>query len=201
LEARDDRGNSLLAQTAASPLIFRSAGYLGGTCSSVVHVRAPLNRPEDPGRTIKILRGVIPLRITSRQADPLVVPLAEAAGKTFDKGDIHLSVHDIRSDPRNRQRQIELTVREHRTLGLSGGDDPLAHELGARFDPRQQNIEVIDERGQVLPWFQTGLDMEASRLTLTLAGPVGAEPKELRYYRLVETTLNLPFTFTDVPMP
>jgi hypothetical protein len=201
LEARDDRGNSLLTPSAASPVIFRSAGYLGGTCSSVLHLRAPLNRPEDPGRTIKILRGVIPLRITARQPDPLVVPLADAAGKSFDKGDIHLSVHEIRSDPRTRQRQIELTVRENRAEGPSGGDDPLAHDPTARFDPRQQNIEVIDDRGQVLSWLQTGSDMESSRLTLTLAGAFGPEPKELRYYRLVGTTLDVPFTFTDVPMP
>jgi hypothetical protein len=84
---------------------------------------------------------------------------------------------------------------------LIGEDDPLSRDLGARFDPRQQNIEVIDARGQVLPWFQTGLDMESSRLTLTLAGPAAAEPRELRYYRLVETTLDVPFSFSDVPMP
>ena len=43
--------------------------------------------------------------------------------------------------------------------------------------------------------------MESSRITLTMAGLAGAEPKELRYYRLTGTTVNVPFTFTDVPMP
>ena len=200
-EARDDQGNTLLAAGQATSVLTRNAGYLGGTCSSVVHVRAPLNRPENPGRTIKILRGLIPLRITARQPDPLVIPLANAAGKSFDKGDLHVTVHEVRSDPNNRQRQIELTVRESRAEAIPAGDEAMAPNFGNRMDPRQQNLELLDARGQILPWFQTSIDLESSRITLTMAGLAGAEPKELRYYRLTGTTVSVPFTFTDVPMP
>ena len=200
-EARDDQGNSLLGAGQGASVLTRNAGYLGMTCSSVVHVRAPLNRPENPGRTIKILRGVIPLQITARQTDPLVIPLASAAGKSFDKGDLHVVVHEVRFDPNNRQRQIELTVRESRAEPLPAGDEAFAPNFGARLDPHQQNLEVVDARGQALPWFQTSVDMESSRITLTMAGLAGTEPKELRYYRLTGTTVSVPFTFTDVPMP
>ena len=128
-EARDDQGNSLLEGGQAASVVTRNAGYMGMTCSSVVHVRAPLNRPENPGRTIKILRGVIPLRITARQPDPLVIPLASAAGKSFDKGDLHVVVNEIRSDPNNRQRQIELTVRDSRSEAIPAGDEALGSEF------------------------------------------------------------------------
>ncbi len=110
IEARDDRGMSLVPENQGSPGMIRVSGYLGGTCTSVLHLQASLNRPEAPGRTIKILRGSIPLRVISRQADPLVVPLADAAGKSFDKGDLHLAIHEVRSDPNRRQRQIELSI-------------------------------------------------------------------------------------------
>ena len=166
-----------------------------------MHVRAPLIRPENPGRTIKVLRGVVPLKITARQPDPLVIPLASAAGKSFDKGDLHVVVHEVRSDANNRQRQIELTVRESRAEATPSGDEVMTPNFNSRSDPRQQNLEVVDARGQTLPWFQTSIDVESSRITLTMAGLAGAEPKELRYYRLTGTTVNVPFTFTDVPMP
>jgi hypothetical protein len=34
-----------------------------------------------------------------------------------------------------------------------------------------------------------------------MSGPAGTEPKELRCYRLSETAVNVPFSFSDVPMP
>lgn len=200
-EARDDEGNSLLEVGQAASVLNRNARYLGGTCSSVLHVRAPLNRPENPGRTIKVLGGVIPLSITARQPDPLVIPLATAAGKSFDSGDLHVVVHEVRSDPNNRQRQIELTVRDSRAEALPTSNEGIAPTFGSRVDPQQLNIEVLDARGQALSWFQASVDMESSRITLTMAGLAGAEPKEIRYYRLIETTVNVPFTFADVPMP
>ncbi len=201
LEARDDQGNSMRMDSLGSPVLPRNVDYLGGSCSSVVHVRAPLNRPENPGRTIKILRGSVPLRITSRQPDPLVVTLAAATGKAFDSSDLHVQVHEVRFDPNTQQRQIELTVRATRSGGLPAADEESVTDLGSRFDPHQQNIEILDTRGHVVPWFQTSVDMESSRITLSMAGPASAEPKELRYYRLSESTVNVPFSFSDVPMP
>jgi len=201
LEARDDQGNSLRMDNPGAPVLTGNADYLGGPCSSVVHVRAPLNRPENPGRTIKVLRGSVPLRITARQPDPLVVPLATATGKAFDSSDLHVLVHEVRFDPNTHQRQIELTVRVTRSGGLPAADDESVADLGSRFDPHLQNIEIIDTGGHVVPWFQTSIDMESSRITLSLAGPASAEPKELRYYRLSESAVNVPFSFSDVPMP
>ncbi len=201
LEASDDLGNSLRMANPVALLPSGNADFLGGACSSVVHVGAPLNRPEHPGRTIKILRGSVPLRITARQPDPLVVPLATAAGKAFDSGDLHVLIHEVRLDPNTHQRQIELTLREARSGGLPSADAESVVDVFSRFDPHQQNIEIIDTQGNVVPWFQTLTDMESARVTLTLAPPALSEPKELRYYRLSETAVNVPFSFSDVPMP
>jgi len=129
------------------------------------------------------------------------VPLATAAGKAFDSSDLHVLVHEVRADPNTHQRQIELTVRVTRSGGLPASDEESVSDLGSRLDPHQQNIEIIDTRGHVVPWFQTSIDMEASRITLTMSGLAGTEPKELRYYRLSETAVNVPFSFSDVPMP
>ena len=75
-------------------------------------------------------------------------------------------------------------------------------EPDSRIRPFQQNLEIVDAGGRVLPWFQTSVNVEASRVTLTLVGaPRVDEPKELRYYRLSQTMVDVPFSFNDVPMP
>ena len=114
---------------------------------------------------------------------------------------LHLAIHQVRVDPNNRQRQIEIAIHDDRSDGLPGSDDTAPLAPGQRFDTHQQNLEVIDARGQALPWVQTSIDLQSSRFTMTMAGLAGAEPKELRYYRLTETTVEVPFSFTDILMP
>jgi hypothetical protein len=204
-EANDDRGSSLCASAPATSVVVdsrtRPGLTSGGTRSSVVHLRASLHRPENPGQTIKVLRGEVPLKVMARQPEPLVVPLASASGKSFEQGDLHVIVHEVRGDPNTRQRQIDLSVRLSQPECDTSPDDVAGAEAAWRFNSRQQSIEVVDSRGQVLPWHQSSTDMEGSRMTLTVTEPAGSESKELRYYRLSETTVSVPFAFTDLPMP
>ena len=74
LEARDDRDNSLLAGNQRSRMLSRNSTFLTMTCTSVIHLHVPLSRPENPGRSIKTLRGEVPLRVTARRPDPLDRP-------------------------------------------------------------------------------------------------------------------------------
>jgi hypothetical protein len=147
------------------------------------------------------LRGQVPLRVSARRPDPLIVPLAGAGGKTFVQGDVQLTIHDVRIGGNSRGRQIELSVREGHSDGATATDDFSLHEPGSRLESHQQNLEILDAQNHPLTWFQTSLEMESSRLTLTLASSAAAEPKELRYYRLTETMVDVPFAFTDIPMP
>jgi hypothetical protein len=202
LEARDDRENSLLAENQRSMMLGRNSTFLMGTCSSVIHLHAPLSRPKNPGQSIKILRGEVPLRVSARRPDPLIVTLEGAGGKTFVQGDVRLTIHEVRMGASGRGRQIDLSVREGNAGGAPVTDDSSLHDPSSRQESHQQNIEILDAQNRPLPWFQTGLEMESSRLTLTLASSAAAaDPKELRYYRLTETIVDVPFTFADVPMP
>ena len=60
LEARDDRDNSLLAENQRGMMLSRNSTFLTGPCTSVIHLHVPLSRPENPGRSIKTLRGEVP---------------------------------------------------------------------------------------------------------------------------------------------
>jgi hypothetical protein len=202
LEARDDLDNSLLAENQRSMMLNRDLTFLTGTCTSVIQLNVPLSRPENPGRSIKTLRGEVPLRVSARRPDPLIVTLAGAGGKTFVQEGIRLTIHDVRIGANSRGRQIDLSVRDERTDGAPATDDSPLHNPSSRLDSHQQNIEILDAQNRPLSWLQTDVEMESSRLTLSLTSSAAAgEPKELRYYRLTETVVNVPFAFADVPMP
>jgi hypothetical protein len=202
LEARDDLDNSLLAENRRGMMLNRNSTFLTGTCTSVIHLNVPLARPENPGRSIKTLRGEVPLRVSARRPDPLIVPLAGAGGKTFVQGDVQLTIHDVRIGANSRGRQIDLSVRERHEGVAPATDDFSLHDPSSRLESHLLSIEILDAQNRPLPWVQTDLEMESSRLTLTMSSSAdAAEPKELRYYRLTETMVDVPFSFADVPMP
>jgi hypothetical protein len=204
LEAVDNRGNSLMPPSTDGPTFNRSAGFLGFTYGPVMQLQAHLHRPIGAGETIAKLRGVIPVMVSSRRPDPLVVPLAEATGKTFENLDVQLTVHDVRTRTNRSQTSLEFSVK------ANAGREPASDERDVngfnrmlpRVDPQHLQIEIIDANGHLIPWYQTSFDTDTSHVVLTLANltPAGT-PKELRYYTLARATMSVPFEFADVPMP
>ncbi len=100
-EAVDERGNSLIPVADEETGHRRYAGYFGMATSPVVQLQAPLRRPDAAGALIKKLRGFVSLTVSARRPHPLVVPLANAVGKTFENQDHRLTVHDIRPTATN----------------------------------------------------------------------------------------------------
>ncbi len=202
VEAEDNLGNSLVPSSNSGPVFNRVAGYFGVVSGSVMQLQATLHRPELAGTRIKKLRGVIPLAVSSRRPDPLIVPLNQGAGKHFENPDVELTLHEIRSNPTTRQTLIELSikVKERGTIAEAGESD--AFNAVYRFDTQRLQLEIFDSRGRVVPWFPSPVDSETSRVTLTLTNlPAPAPLKELRYHTLTRATINVPFEFKDIPMP
>jgi hypothetical protein len=95
LEAVDDRGNSLRPSpgNGDTPFGFGGMGFPQG--GLIVTSSIELQRPETPGTLIKNLRGTLDVSVTARQSDPLVIPLAGAAGKTFHNDALHVVVRGL----------------------------------------------------------------------------------------------------------
>jgi hypothetical protein len=202
IEAEDDLGHSLVASGKAAPVFNRYAGYFGVLNGSVMQLQVPLDRPETAGARIKKLRGVIPLTVSSRRPDPLIVPLNQGVGKRFENADVELTVHEIRSVPASRQTLIELSINPKERATTADLAEPDAFNAVYRPDTQRLQLEVIDPRGRVIPWFLSVVNSETSRVTLTLTNvPAPAALKELRYHTLTRATINVPFEFDDIPMP
>ncbi|MGO9467713.1 MAG: hypothetical protein ACLQIB_37990 [Isosphaeraceae bacterium] len=204
VEAVDDRGNSLIPPANENPAFNRFSGYFGMASGPVMQVQAGLHRPVDAGATIKKLRGAIPVAVSSRQPNPLIVPLANAAGKTFGGDDLQITVHSIRGLPNNRQTAIELSVKapDDRATASQNNSPDGFNPIMPRLNVQQLPIEIFDARGQMVPWFQSTFDAESARVVLTLPLPLqGAPLKELRYYTLNRANTSIPFEFANIPMP
>lgn len=204
LEAVDDRGQSLLPEAGEGNVTQRFSGYFGLTTGSALQLNALLRRPEQPGRAIKKLRGLLPIMVATRKPDPLVVAIQGAAGKSFNNEDVSLSIIDVRSNPATHQTSIDVVVRpsanpaQEREGPLVAVDGP--EIVFQRPDRHQQQLEIVDSQGRVIPWYQSSFDADGSRMTLTLTPHDQASPAEIRYYALARAATEVRFEFSDVPM-
>jgi hypothetical protein len=203
LEAVDDRGQSLLPEAGNGMVTQRVSGYFGLASSSTLHLQAPLRRPEQPGQTIRKLRGTLPIMVATRKPDPLVVPVQGAEGKLFHNDDVSLTIVEVRINPAGNQTSIDLVVRPGANAAsrFSPQVENGAEFLMQRPDAHQQQLEVVDSQGRAISWYQTNFDAEGSRMTLTLNPQEQAAPAEIRYYGMARAATEVNFEFSDVPMP
>lgn len=201
-EAVDSRGHSLVPSDESGA--SRRFGFFSTMNGPILQLQAHLRYPANPGESIRRLRGVVPLTISSRGPDPLVVPLdAQGLGKRFTNPDVEITLLAIRTTSNAvPQTQIDLAIRPG---ARPGAVDPAeAGPFGDVYRPdlHRQQLEIADSRGRLVSWFPSGVDSENARITLTLpTASAAGSLKELRYYTLTRTSLHLAFAFTDVPMP
>ena len=160
-------------------------------------------RPANPARQSRKLRGTIPVTVSARRPNPLIVPLEKSAGKTFENSDIQLTVHDIRTLARlaaNLGRAIDQGPigPMRRPAADTDGYSSIFQRGPAR---PASNRRARRER----PSHAAGSNRSPTPRTPTLPhadqpDPDGP-PKELRYYSVTRTDVDIPFEFSDIPMP
>jgi hypothetical protein len=181
----------------------RSSGFFGVMHGSVLQFQVPLHRPAAVGDSIKKLRGVIPLWVSSRRPDPLVVPLNQGTGKRFANLDLELTLSDIRVIPESRQTIIDLSIKpqDHGTTADRAAAES-AYDFGFRSDTQRLALEVFDSRDQPVAWLPAAVNSDPSHVSLALTSlPPPATLKEIRYHTLTRATINVPFEFKNIPMP
>jgi len=142
-EATDENGQSLLTPTSPGSTFQHQSGYnrfepAGGIA---IQTTIPLKYPDRPGRRIKSLRGVVPVTVSARKDDPMVIPLADAKGKTYHNSEISLTIHEVKTDGNNAQTSIDLSVR---SMDSTANGGLLSQEFTALRQPNspQQPLEI-----------------------------------------------------------
>jgi hypothetical protein len=221
-EAADDRGRSMVLKAAAQPdsgQANQPRPMSGGRAS--IQVNAVLDAPDPPGTTIRRLQGKVPVVVVSKGSDPIVIPLRGegVAGKVVSTREMTLVVDQF-SLPLDAPPSVQVTFRYGHNPGSYARPDPARPNYAAfNRDRALEHLELYDAKGRRLN-HTLGLNMRGAdgqgfydrfRLVVTPVvedGP-GGEPKapkrpipsELRYYGFVQSVMEIPFDFRDVPMP
>ncbi len=147
---------------------------------------------------LKSLKATVKLAIQGRRSDPLVIPLADAKGRTFRQGSLAMEVIDVRDVPL-RGPEIELAARF--------GDFRAARKLVAPYNPwiywAGGVVEVRDARGEPISWMSSPLPANPAddRARLRIFPELGTHPAEIRYYGLMRTIAEVPIELSDIPIP
>jgi hypothetical protein len=200
VEAVDDKAQSLAfpVRQGQAGTVQQTSGYVGISNGPQLMLQAALKRPIEPGKTIRKLRGVVPITVTTRKGNPIAVSLDEAPGKLYRDDQTEIRLREVRVKPGERPQSIELEVRSDTAdPGMPGMGNSL--QFRRADGPRQ--IEVVDEKGQPVPLFVGFLNPETARMTITITPQNGAVPKELRYYSIARATADVSFEFTEIPIP
>ena len=204
LEAVDERARAISPQPVGGgeqPERGGNSWLIPGRIS-LLHWHVPLGLPDLPVRSPLKLRGVLPVVISSRRPDPLVIPLVGAAGKTFRQGPRVVRIEKV-SGQGTGTTAVDLSLSEDvipadRTRVSAG---PETDYIG---DFLPNRIEFEDAEGHPLSWLLLG-DPAASttndeiRVQTFVSGV--APPARLRVYRLHRLATEIPFEFGDVPSP
>lgn len=196
LEATDDRGQSLLP--AGPGRRFPVLGTIG-----IYSIESPidLGRPRAPGETIRTLRGSFSILLASRRPDPLTIPLAGAEGRSFTIDGTTLVIQ--RLDPSWR-RPLELTARPAPGDPAAGPEDTRSAGGERRLDLLAHQIELIDAAGRTIPTLHGGQSGDEVRLSIRPSVDIGAgvgPPDRIRVYAMTRAPVEVPFEFTNLPMP
>jgi hypothetical protein len=172
-------------------------GYQMMPLSPVAEIQVPLVHPARIGGTIKRIKGEFPVSVSTRKVTPLVVPLADSAGKTFQNEDVVLSIHGVKLNQVTHQTQVELSARPNETQS-----NPGMEMMVARNSVNQQQLVFVDAKSRPIPWNITGFGPEPTKITLTLPSQDASRvPTHLHYYGLAKTSAEVAFEFHDLPMP
>jgi hypothetical protein len=226
VEAIDDRDRSLISPENRTDGPWNAnlhSPTLNGTSS--FDFSASLRLPDHDSRSIRRLRGSVPVVIVAYASAPIVIPLEGAVGKSLRKDDVTVSVIEVdRNDPSGVTVEVEVVP----DRPAAGAPDPSTRSgtpdfVTFRTDELLNRLELLDADGRklALQWNRGhGRDMMAMnrriRLTPTIlyedqppdaAGnfqprkPKKPVPVELRYYGLVQTLSTVSFEFRDIPLP
>jgi hypothetical protein len=204
LEAIDDRGRSLVLPRDAP----RDATKEFQARFNTAWARVALQDPGRRSRSIRRLRGVVPVAVVARKADPLDVPLAEAEGRTFRDGSLSATVRGLTIQP-GRPMSLRLLLRDE-----GGRGEVLPERVRRNSDffssdfwqvRGQALVDVVDARGGEMPVFAQLDSMGQDEVQVTIRIPEssagGPVPARLRCYRLVQAATEVTFEFADIPLP
>jgi len=208
LEAIDERGQSLVPEsTDFDPIEARRNGYSQANAfnsGEVTPTSIRLRYPDQPGATIRTLKGAFDVTVVGTRSDPVAASLVSKLGVPVRRDGINLIVHGMKPSGMPSVRSVELSLTRPGSVDLANAGGMFYRTVNVAPNTDQGWLEFIDAKGRqvdrvaVTPF---GL-AQGRRSIIQFNQPNGADPAvEVRYLAPTWTTLAVPFEFHDLPMP
>jgi hypothetical protein len=199
LSAEDDDGHSMLPISGADPNEWAGTRhYYGGYYRNYVQsTQANLVWPSKTSKTVKSMKGLIPVTLLAEQKPTVVTDkLLSAKSRKFQAGPASFTFEDV-SGPAGNQYQVKMSVAEE---ARDGNNDY------SQIQSLQQRIEVQDEKGNKIPSYFNMVNWHgpsSAQFTMTIqpSPPKVGPPSKLVYYSWVLMEHEVVFEFKDLPLP
>jgi hypothetical protein len=205
IEATDDLGQSLVPEAGdLATRLSDNAHFAFRPGDGVTQAWTEFHlRPTDHLGRVARLRGVVPVMLHLRRPEPtLVIPLADAIGKTFRCDDAEFTIKTVNDFPAGTS--VSMTGRlnvEKASLPTSPDFELIMSRLRVMG---QHQIQLTDAAGTVQAYSTSG-GSGASRTPSVYQWNIGTERNSrathLRYYSMVRVRFEAAFDFRDVPLP
>jgi hypothetical protein len=204
LEAVDEHGRTISERPEGAveqPDPFEHS-WLDPERISLLHWHIPLGLTEPPARPGLRLRGLLPVVISTRTSDPVIVPLRDANGKAFRQGAWVVRVEKgFHVAANNTSWNVFLDNDGSSTERTRVSPDPEQDYIG---DFLRNRIEFEDAQHRPLRWVMLGnraVSTSTGQLRVETMVAGAAPPARLLVFRLQRMATKIPFELADVPLP
>jgi hypothetical protein len=197
-EALDGENHSLLPTAQdSSPGAASQRYYSGGSYRTYVQqVQANLAWPSKTARTVKIIRGMIPVSILADQTPSVITEkVLSAKGKKFKLTGASFHIEDVQ-DLGGKQYQIRVGITEE------GKENP---NDWTRINTLQQRLELLDAKGNKYHFYFSSMSNNGSSVQATLMvqppAPNVGPPARLVFHAWHLLDTEVAFEFQGLPLP
>jgi hypothetical protein len=197
--AVDDQGHSLVPPPVrAQPYEVFHGGYYGHR-NLILQAQVQLSGPDPAARSVKVLRGALPVTILAEQKPEIVVEkVLEVKDRKFEGNQVTLEIEGVKDGP-GKTYQVAMTARRG-TTGATAHDYAWTNSL-------HQRVELTDEKGNkfLAHGFNWTNGTPTSVQGTFMFGDPGTgqlgKPYKLTYYDWVTLQHQVEFEFRDLPLP
>ena len=192
IEVEDDRGRPL----PPAPAGAQGPGVAPPSWSfpdaiEVLQWRLPLGPPDQQATKLGRLKGTLPVLVSAARPDPLVIALDDAPGRSYHHAGMTLRYRIMVDSAEHMQVEVILS----RDPGPAGSRDDRA------WGARRHRFVFEDRDGHRLSWhpmFDIAGTGKETRIGMMISR---GRPVRLRFHDLAWSVTEIPFEFTDVPLP
>jgi hypothetical protein len=207
--AEDEQKNSLVPPAVNGIQYGPRFYYGGGYRSFSQHVQTGLAWPSKTAKTLKLVRGIIPVTLLAEQRPSIVVEdILKAKGKKLQGDGTQLDVDEVGEAPKGmvfgngKAYQVRLSLRD--TRPDNPNDYTWVQSLAQRLDLFDAKGNKLTPRGynwqETTPNSVKGATFTFSAEANGNAQQVGP-PAKLVYYTWLKRDHEVNFEFRDLPLP